>query len=88
MPDIEALAAALDDAATNSRAIPQLSANNELTLEDAYAIQRAAIQRRVDRGAKRVGIKMGFTSRAKMVQMGVHDMIWGRLSSRTPSQTT
>ena len=23
---------------------------------------------------------MGFTSRAKMVQMGVHDMIWGRLT--------
>jgi 2-oxo-3-hexenedioate decarboxylase len=25
---------------------------------------------------------MGFTSREKMVQMGVHDMIWGRLTDR------
>ena len=32
------------------------------------------------RGEKQVGIKMGFTSRDKMVQMGVHDMIWGRLT--------
>jgi 2-oxo-3-hexenedioate decarboxylase len=36
--------------------------------------------RRYSRGEKQVGIKMGFTSRAKMVQMGVHDMIWGRLT--------
>ncbi len=33
------------------------------------------------RGASRVGLKMGFTSKAKMDQMGVHDVIWGRLTS-------
>ena len=78
--DIHSLAVIVDDAARNARAIPQLTASGPLTLEDAYDIQRASIALRVDRGEKRVGMKMGFTSRAKMVQMGVHDMIWGRLT--------
>ncbi len=80
MSDIRGLAIVVDDAARQARAIPQLTASNKLTLDDAYEIQRTSIGLRVDRGEKRVGIKMGFTSRAKMVQMGVHDMIWGRLT--------
>jgi 2-oxo-3-hexenedioate decarboxylase len=78
--DIGKLARVVDDAARKARAIPQLTASSELTLDDAYEIQRASIALRVERGEKRVGMKMGFTSRAKMVQMGVHDMIWGRLT--------
>ena len=35
----------------------------------------------MQRGERRIGIKMGFTSRAKMQQMGVSDLIWGRLTS-------
>lgn len=36
----------------------------------------------VPRAARRVSaVKMGFTSRAKMVQMGLSDVIWGRLTS-------
>jgi len=80
MSDIRGLAIVVDNAAREARAIPQLTATNKLTLDDAYEIQRASIGLRVDRGEQRVGIKMGFTSRAKMVQMGVHDMIWGRLT--------
>ena len=81
MSDIRGLATVVDEAARRARAIPQLTASAKLTLEDAYEIQRASIALRLDRGEKRIGIKMGFTSRAKMVQMGVHDMIWGRLTS-------
>ena len=77
---IRGLAIVVDDAARRARAIPQVTTSNTLTLDDAYEIQRASIGLRIDRGEKRVGIKMGFTSRAKMVQMGVHDMIWGRLT--------
>src|SRR3989304_910108 len=77
---IRELARVVDGAARGARAIPQLTASNKLTLADAYEIQRASIALRVERGEKRVGMKMGFTSRAKMVQMGVHDMIWGRLT--------
>ena len=80
MMNIEALAERLDTAAVSARAIPQLSKEFELQLDDAYRIQAASIARRVSRGDKRVGMKMGFTSRAKMLQMGVSDMIWGRLT--------
>ena len=54
----------------------------QYSLDDAYDIQAASIQRRLDRGEKRNGMKMGFTSRAKMVQMGLNDMIWGRLTDQ------
>jgi 2-oxo-3-hexenedioate decarboxylase len=78
MADIKALAQRVDDAAKNATEIPQLA--ESVTLEDAYAIQKESLARRYARGEKQVGIKMGFTSRDKMVQMGVHDMIWGRLT--------
>ena len=80
MNRIEELAEQLDDAAHESREVAQIDPEGRMSLEDAYAIQRASIQRRVSRGARRVGVKMGFTSRAKMVQMGVSDVIWGRLT--------
>jgi 2-oxo-3-hexenedioate decarboxylase len=78
MADIQAIAHRVDDAARYVKEIPQLP--EQITLQDAYAIQRTSIQRRLARGERQVGIKMGFTSRAKMVQMGVADMIWGRLT--------
>lgn len=80
MADIAALAKALDGAALKGRAIAQLSDRHRLTPEDGYAVQAASIARRLARGEKRIGVKMGFTSRAKMVQMGIDDMIWGRLT--------
>ncbi|WP_230957849.1 2-keto-4-pentenoate hydratase, partial [Comamonas testosteroni] len=70
----------LDDAARYAREVPQFDTDNALSLPDAYAIQRASIARRLERGERRVGVKMGFTSRAKMVQMGLSDVIWGRLT--------
>ncbi len=70
----------LDDAAGKPFAAEQFATRRPLTLDEAYEVQRMLIQRRVDRGHRRIGMKMGFTSRAKMVQMGVHDMIWGRLT--------
>lgn len=80
MIDIESLAERLDRAATSALAIPQLSQQFELQIDDAYRIQAASIKRRLSRGDRRAGVKMGFTSRAKMLQMGVSDMIWGRLT--------
>ena len=80
MNRIEELAAQLDDAAREAREVAQIDPDGRLPLPDAYAIQRASIERRVSRGERRAGVKMGFTSRAKMVQMGVKDVIWGRLT--------
>ncbi|WP_016747218.1 2-keto-4-pentenoate hydratase, partial [Rhizorhabdus wittichii] len=78
MADLQALAERLDEAQRLARATPQLE--DALSILDAYQVQRALLERRYARGERRVGIKMGFTSRAKMVQMGVSEMIWGRLT--------
>lgn len=81
MSQVQEFAALLDDAAREAREVEQIDPAGSLSLADAYAIQSASIGRRVARGERRVGVKMGFTSRAKMVQMGIDDVIWGRLTS-------
>lgn len=78
--EISAIAARLDDAASAAAPVPQLE--QEIGLEDAYAVQTALLERHYRRGERRIGIKMGFTSRAKMSQMGIDEMIWGRLTDR------
>lgn len=72
----------LDKAVLNAKAIPQISSFKVLTLDEAYEIQSRVIENCLGRGEKLVGLKMGFTAVAKMEQMGVHDMIWGRLTDR------
>ena len=81
MSQVQEFAVLLDDAARQGREVAQIDPESRLSLPDAYAIQSASIQRRVERGERRVGMKMGFTSRAKMVQMGIDDVIWGRLTA-------
>lgn len=78
---IENIAKILDEAARLSSPVFQISESTKLTLDDAYEIQEASIKRRIARGEVLTGLKMGFTSKAKMEQMGVHDMIWGRLTN-------
>ena len=80
MADVRALATRLDEARRDVTAIPQLTAGTELDVGAAYAVQRAGIELRRRRGERLTGVKMGFTSRAKMVQMGVDDVIWGLLT--------
>lgn len=75
------IASILDQAAKNAQAVPQMAADNNMTLKEAYEIQRMSIQMRVERGEKITGYKLGFTSKAKMEQMGVHDLIWGILTN-------
>ena len=60
---------------------PQITLEHpSLSLADAYAIQSLLVHRRQQRGERRIGMKMGLTSRAKMAQVGVHEMSWGRLT--------
>lgn len=74
------LAEILDTAALDGRTVDRPTDSITLTLPDAYTVQRAVIERRLSRGEVATGVKMGFTSRAKMVQMGVDDVIWGLLT--------
>src|ERR1700740_1681697 len=78
MADTQALANYLDDAARNATEVPQLA--DPISLAEAYEIQKKSVARRLSRGEKQVGIKMGFTSRDKIIQMGVHDMTGGPLT--------
>jgi 2-oxo-3-hexenedioate decarboxylase len=78
---IKELAVLLDQAALNAEPVAQLSLSESFSLDEAYEIQRKVIEERYKRGKSFVGLKLGFTSYAKMEQMGVHDMIWGRLTS-------
>lgn len=74
------MAQILDRAAKDAKPVAQLSHQHPFSEDDAYAIQKLSIEQRFERGEKLIGLKMGFTSRAKMEQMGVHDLIWGRLT--------
>ena len=78
--DIAKAAATLDTATSSADPTAQLSAEQSFDLETAYSIQAAGIALRLDRGEKRSGAKMGLTSRAKAAQMGVDDVIYGRLT--------
>lgn len=80
MHDLHSLARHLDDAARQARAIERLSAASPLSLADAYEIQSLLTGLRLERRESLCGVKMGFTSRAKMRQMGVSEVIWGRLT--------
>ncbi len=77
MTDIKALADSLEQARTTATAMPQLSLHTQLTLEEAYAVQAAGITSRAGHGDTQVGLKLGFTSKAKAEQMGVSDVIVG-----------
>ncbi|PGH42365.1 4-oxalocrotonate decarboxylase [Micromonospora sp. WMMA1996] len=79
-PDIAGIAEKLGAAADDATAIPQLAAETGLDVDAAYAVQTALVQRRLDRGERLVGLKMGLTSKAKMTQVGVDEVIWGRLT--------
>ncbi|MBV7315106.1 2-keto-4-pentenoate hydratase [Shewanella sp. NIFS-20-20] len=75
------LAQMVDTAAYQRQPIQQLSKQGfKLTLAEAYQVQAASVAMRLERGEQVIGIKMGFTSRAKMLQMGVDDLIWGPLT--------
>ncbi|TVQ95047.1 MAG: 4-oxalocrotonate decarboxylase [Deltaproteobacteria bacterium] len=79
--EILALAEQLDAAAAQGVTVPQPSARLNLSVEEAYRVQRLSIARRVDRGEAVIGMKMGLTSLAKMEQMGVHSPIYAHLTS-------
>ncbi len=80
MSDLGKMAEIVDDAARLATEIPQLTTLQDLSVDDAYAIQALSLARRYARGERRVGMKMGLTSRAKMAQVGVDEMVWGRLT--------
>jgi 2-oxo-3-hexenedioate decarboxylase len=78
---IATLAEVLDNAALQAKPVPQLTLRyQDLDEADGYDIQHALRRRRVERGAKIVGMKAGVTSRAKMRQVGISTPSYGFLT--------
>jgi 2-oxo-3-hexenedioate decarboxylase len=69
---------ALDAAQRGVAAVDQLDLAPDL--EAAYRIQHELIAHRLARGERLIGCKLGFTSKAKMAQMGVSEIIVGQLT--------
>jgi len=68
----------LDAAQRGATAVAQLDLAPDLAA--AYRIQHELIALRLGRGERLVGCKLGFTSKAKMAQMGVSEIIVGQLT--------
>ena len=73
-PELEAFAAVLDSAAQNGIATSQITLQHPLSIEDAYEVEASSVKR-VERSGRICGLKVGFTSKAKMIQMGVDQVI-------------
>jgi 2-oxo-3-hexenedioate decarboxylase len=77
---IEHLAEHLEKAELSASDVVKITdAHPSMDFEDAYAIQYAIRARKLGRGERLAGLKMGLTSRAKMKQMGVEVPIFGFL---------
>ncbi len=77
------VAATLDQARQNRRALGPNDFTYELNVHEAYRVQHEGIALRVQRGEVPSGLKMGFTNKAKMRQMGVDSVIAGQLTQAT-----
>ncbi|MFJ7626724.1 2-keto-4-pentenoate hydratase [Streptomyces sp. NPDC097595] len=77
---VRTLAARLDTAQRTVADTLSLADTHTLTVDDAYAVQAALLALREGRGERITGVKLGFTSKAKMEQMGVSEIIVGRLT--------
>ncbi|MEH3155605.1 MAG: 4-oxalocrotonate decarboxylase [Gordonia paraffinivorans] len=78
--DVDDIARRLDDAQRDSADVESLADEVDIDVDTAYAIQEALVARRCERGERLTGVKLGFTSLAKMRQMGVSEVIVGRLT--------
>ena len=79
--DLETFATKLDAAAQNAVATSQITLQHSLSIKEAYQIQRRLVAKRLQRRGQICGLKVGFTSKAKKIQMGVDQVIFGHLTS-------
>lgn len=77
---IQQAAARLDAAERSRQQIRQFSLDYpNITIEDAYAIQRAWVEQKIKDGRKLVGHKIGLTSRAMQVSSNITEPDYGAL---------
>lgn len=78
MIDIDALARALDRAAQT--ATPIVQSAEALSPAQGYQVQAAWLELRRARGERRIGAKLGYTSCARLAELGLHEPLFGRLT--------
>lgn len=78
--DLRLLADRLADAAASCEAVLQSAPDAIANVAAAYRVQHHVVDRRIAEGDRLVGLKLGFTSRAKMQQMDVDSVIFGQLT--------
>lgn len=77
---IQELAIQLDEAEKTGQQIRQFSLQYpEITIDDAYAIQKAWVEHKIAEGRKLVGHKIGLTSRAMQVSSNITEPDYGAL---------
>lgn len=77
---IQQAAAQLDQAERTGEQVRQFSLDHpDITIEDAYAIQRAWVEKKIQDGRKLVGHKIGLTSRAMQVSSNISEPDYGAL---------
>ena len=70
------------DSQKNGREMDKLTLSNpDLTVNQAYEIQKLSIDETLTGDNRFIGWKMGLTSKAKQKQVGVEEAIYGRLTS-------
>lgn len=80
---VDAIAGVLWEAAAGHHQVdPITDTKPGLSPTDAYRIQDALVARYVADGARIMGAKLGLTSRAKQLEMSVHEPIGGWLTDR------
>jgi 2-oxo-3-hexenedioate decarboxylase len=78
--EIGRLAAHLETAELERKPVAKITDQHpDMDWDDAYAVQYAIRRRKLGRGVRLAGLKMGLTSRAKMKQMGVEQPVYGFL---------
>lgn len=71
------------NAQMNKQAIEKITNSNpSLTIDEAYVIQRLSVEKAISADNAFIGWKMGLTSKAKQVQVGVDSTIYGRLTDK------
>jgi 2-keto-4-pentenoate hydratase len=61
---------------------------DRLSLDEAYAVQLAMIDRRVEQGERHIGWKVGLTAKPIQEQFGIHEPVFGCILESVPTGTT
>ena len=78
---IEKLGDSLYEALVACKPIAPLTTSHpDMTIEDAYHVQQRMLARRLEKGERIIGKKIGVTSKAVMNMLGVHQLDFGYLT--------